>query len=160
MSTNSSIAVIGKDGSVVQIFCHWDGDIKRNGKLLFENYNTQEKAEELVLAGNLLSLGTTLEECKHEFSYTYYNHFKDYDSYYKTFLEEDFDDEFNYYFDEHGIWNVRTKGEKNFMWLEWELIPDSDFNYDLEDMVIAINSDTVEVPVFNDFDEFDSWIKE
>jgi hypothetical protein len=124
MSTNSSIAVIRKDGSVIQIFCHWDGSIEHNGKVLFENYNNQEKAEALVLAGNLLSLGATLEECRHEF--VHYNSFKDYDSYYKTFLEEDFDDEFNYYFDEHGIWNVRTKGERNFMWLEWELITDEE----------------------------------
>ena len=57
MSTRSTISVLRKDGTVLSAYCHWDGYISHNGKLLFENYNTQEAAEQLVSGGDMSSLG-------------------------------------------------------------------------------------------------------
>lgn len=56
MSTNSTIAVQLDNGSIKQVYCHWDGYLDHNGKLLVENYNSQELAESLVELGNISSL--------------------------------------------------------------------------------------------------------
>ena len=60
MSTNSTIAVVHTNGTVSQIYVHWDGYIEAAGKCLFENYATLEKAEALVALGNLSSLEARL----------------------------------------------------------------------------------------------------
>lgn len=61
MATRSTIAVIHKDGTVSQVYCHWDGYLSHNGKLLVENYSTQERAEALVTLGDISSLGKYIE---------------------------------------------------------------------------------------------------
>jgi hypothetical protein len=62
MATRSTIAVIHQDGSVSQVYCHWDGYLEHNGKLLIENYQSQELAEALVAPGDLSSLSNTVGE--------------------------------------------------------------------------------------------------
>jgi hypothetical protein len=57
MATNSNIGYILPNGDVRSIYCHWDGDVDFNGRILFENYTTQELVEELVSLGDLSSLG-------------------------------------------------------------------------------------------------------
>lgn len=66
MSTNSTIAVLNTNGTVTQIYCHWDGYLEYNGRMLVENYATLELATKLVKKGDLSSLGTTVGR-KHEF---------------------------------------------------------------------------------------------
>ena len=61
MSTNSTIAVQHADGSVSQVYCHWDGYVSWNGKMLIEHYNTLEKAEALVALGWISSLYPSIE---------------------------------------------------------------------------------------------------
>ena len=53
MATRSTIAVRHEDGTVSQIYCHWDGYLSHNGKLLMEHYNTLLGAEFLVSKGDL-----------------------------------------------------------------------------------------------------------
>jgi hypothetical protein len=60
MSTNSTVAVVHTNGTVSQIYVHWDGYIEAAGKCLFENYATLEKVEALVALGNLSSLEARL----------------------------------------------------------------------------------------------------
>jgi hypothetical protein len=48
-----------KQDGIISIYCHWDGHIETNGKILFENYN-REKTEQLIALGNISSLGTLL----------------------------------------------------------------------------------------------------
>ena len=45
------------------VYCHWDGHLSNNGKLLLENYNTLEKVKELISLGFISSLNTTIENC-------------------------------------------------------------------------------------------------
>ncbi len=47
MGTRSDIIVNRTDGKWARIYCHWDGYIEHKGKILFENYSSQEKAEAL-----------------------------------------------------------------------------------------------------------------
>ena len=60
MATRSTIAVLHNDGKVSSIYCHWDGYLNWNGKILSNHYNTLEQAESLVALGNLSSLGARL----------------------------------------------------------------------------------------------------
>lgn len=53
MSTNSTIAVKLADGSVNQVYCHWDGYLEHNGVILQKHYNSQELAEALVNLGDI-----------------------------------------------------------------------------------------------------------
>ena len=61
MGTRSTIAVKHEDETVSQVYCHWDGYLEHNGKLLVENYNTLEAAERLVCGGDMSSLGRRIE---------------------------------------------------------------------------------------------------
>jgi hypothetical protein len=56
MATRSTIAVKHEDGTVSQIYCHWDGYLSHNGKLLVEHYNSLLAAEFLVSKGALVVL--------------------------------------------------------------------------------------------------------
>ena len=64
MATRSTIAIRNEDGTVTGIYCHWDGYIDHNGRILVENYNTEEQARELLALGNLSVLGVTTDLCK------------------------------------------------------------------------------------------------
>ena len=66
MSTNSTINILNEDGTVDSIYCHWDGYLEHNGKLLQEFYNTEAKVRELLAPGDLSTLGTTVGS-KHDF---------------------------------------------------------------------------------------------
>lgn len=60
MATRSRIAIENQDGTVQSIYCHWDGHIETNGKILFKNYD-REKTEQLIALGNISSLDKTIE---------------------------------------------------------------------------------------------------
>jgi hypothetical protein len=56
MATRSTIVKKNEDGSYTGIYCHWDGYPSHNGKILLENYNSQEKVDSLIALGNISSL--------------------------------------------------------------------------------------------------------
>ena len=56
MSTNSSIGVRNDDGGVEYIYCHWDGSIGNNGRVLMQYFNSKEAAQELVDLGDVSAL--------------------------------------------------------------------------------------------------------
>ena len=58
MSTRSEIAILNSDGTVTEIYCHWDGYVEYNGKILSEHYQEIEKVKELISGGNLSSLAS------------------------------------------------------------------------------------------------------
>jgi len=66
MATRSTIAIRNADNTVTAIYCHWDGYLSHNGKILFENYNTEEKVRELIALGDLSVLGPEIGT-KHSF---------------------------------------------------------------------------------------------
>jgi hypothetical protein len=68
MGTRSFIGVMHGDVCKV-VYCHWDGYLEYNGKILFENYDSP-KANHLVSLGNLSILGPNIGE-KHEFECSY-----------------------------------------------------------------------------------------
>ena len=48
MSTNSLVAYLREDGSVVSSYVHYDGHTTGVGEMLLENYNSEELARELA----------------------------------------------------------------------------------------------------------------
>ena len=44
------------------IYCHWDGYIEHNGKILFEHYSDPEKLKQLIALGDISSLHPSLEK--------------------------------------------------------------------------------------------------
>ena len=117
MSTNSSIAAVLADGSVAQVFCHWDGGLTFNGKILFEHYTDLAKIDELLVKGNLSSLAETVEECRFNTPYSKCNIFESAEDYRSaSFINE----EFNYLFQD-GEWFVKYKNSNAFADLSFEL---------------------------------------
>lgn len=66
MATRSTIAIRRDDGSIAQIYCHWDGYLSNNGQILLDHYQDENKIEQLIALGSLSSLGPEIGE-KHEF---------------------------------------------------------------------------------------------
>ena len=65
MGTRSRIAVM--HGTVCKsVYCHWDGHLSFNGRILQEHYDSS-RANQLVALGDLSSLRATIGE-KHKFS--------------------------------------------------------------------------------------------
>ncbi|TQR27433.1 hypothetical protein [Campylobacter sp. MIT 97-5078] len=52
MSTRSNIGYV-EDGKAKVVYCHSDGYLEWNGKLLFKHFNSLEKAKEIVVLGDL-----------------------------------------------------------------------------------------------------------
>ena len=67
MATRSTIALEYADGTVDQVYCHWDGYLEHNGKILFEHYSNPFKLQELMDLGDVSSLGINIGR-KHAFS--------------------------------------------------------------------------------------------
>ena len=118
MGTRSTIAIENADGTVTGIYVHWDGYLSNNGRILAENYTTEEQVRELIALGDLSSLGETVGS-KHDFNnapdgecnaYGRDRGEKDIDA--KTCdswtaLLEDFGQEFDYLFVPGKGWQVR-----------------------------------------------------
>ena len=66
MATRSTIALEFADGTVGQVYCHWDGYLDYNGRLLLEHWSDPFKLRELIDLGALSSLSREIGE-KHQF---------------------------------------------------------------------------------------------
>ena len=60
MGTRSTIALEFADGTVEQVYCHWDGYLAHNGQILFQYYSDPFKLRDLIDLGDLSSLGRNL----------------------------------------------------------------------------------------------------
>jgi hypothetical protein len=113
MATRSTIALEYADGTVGQIYCHWDGYLDHNGKILQQYYTDPFKVRELLDGGDTSTLDNTVEGCNF---YTQRGEelnpqrmFKDYAEY----LREMQGEEYNYILRRDGKWYVEFYGEYN-----------------------------------------------
>ena len=53
MATRSRIGVMLPDGTIKQVYCHWDGYVGGVGLKLIENYDSLDKANDLINLGDL-----------------------------------------------------------------------------------------------------------
>ena len=122
MATRSTIAIQNLDGSIHQIYSHWDGYVSNNGVILQKYYNTRESVEKLIAGGGISSLGryisdTPLDFDNRDYDYTNYysyrgeiteiRHFKDFDTYEKEHQYE----EYEYLFTSDNVWSVFFDGD-------------------------------------------------
>jgi hypothetical protein len=61
MSTTSTIALEYADGTIDQVYCHWDGHIETNGELLLTHYTDPFKLQKLIDLGDLSVLQSEVE---------------------------------------------------------------------------------------------------
>jgi|694.fasta_scaffold44857_12 hypothetical protein len=66
MSTRSAIGILSDDGRVLAIYCHWDGYLSHNGKMLQHHYNSLSRAKKLLSYGNASFIAPELGR-KHNF---------------------------------------------------------------------------------------------
>ena len=67
MATRSTIALEFADGTIGQVYCHWDGYLAHNGKMLMEYYSNPFVLRDLIDLGSLSSLRPQIGT-KHPFS--------------------------------------------------------------------------------------------
>jgi hypothetical protein len=67
MATRSTIALEFADGTVQQVYCHWDGYLENNGAILQGHYVDPFKVRDLIDLGDISSLRTEVG-VKHDFS--------------------------------------------------------------------------------------------
>lgn len=120
MATRSTIAIELENGSVKQVYCHWDGYPSHNGNILLNHYSDPVLAEELISNGDISVLGKVIGE-KHDFSdtnngmTTYYGRdrgetgvdyqvFPSFESYVKRHQYEDYE----YILRNDGVWYMSS----------------------------------------------------
>lgn len=122
MATRSTIAIQRQDGTLAQIYCHWDGYLSNNGQILLKHYQDPAKIEQLIALGDLSSLGEEIGT-KHDFDNaprgecTFYGRdrgeegtearvFKDFKDYRENCQTEEYD-----YVFRNGTWYVSIYNE-------------------------------------------------
>ena len=94
MGTRSTIALEFADGTVKQVYCHWDGYLSNNGRILQESYIDPFKVKELVERGGMSSLDADVDGCSfytergEELSV---NQYKDIAEYFTDCQDEEYD---------------------------------------------------------------------
>ena len=68
MGTRSTIALEFADGTVEQVYCHWDGYLSNNGQILAEHYSNPFILRDLIDLGDISSLKSTIGT-QHAFSH-------------------------------------------------------------------------------------------
>ena len=96
MGTRSTIALEFADGTVEQVYCHWDGYLEHNGKILATHYMDPFKLRDLIDLGGFSSLRETVGETAQE-AYTQrgedcdINKYKDLAEYFAECQQEEYD---------------------------------------------------------------------
>ena len=96
MGTRSTIALEFADGTVQQVYCHWDGYLDHNGTILAKHYSDPFVLRDLIDLGGFSSLRETVEATA-ETAYTQrgedlrINKFKDIQDYRENVYSEEYD---------------------------------------------------------------------
>ena len=128
MATRSTIAIELPSGKIKSVYCHWDGYLSYNGKILQEHYTDAKKVAKLISKGAISSLGQEIGR-KHDFNTSkegwtkFYARDRGEDVQVDTF--KNFDDysynvprqEYDYLLTKHGNWRVRSWRTES-----WELL--------------------------------------
>ena len=73
MSTRSNIVLLRDNNSCSAIYCHYDGYLEHNGKMLLDNYTSTKDVRALVSMGDIKSLKPTLDEMVETEDYQIYD---------------------------------------------------------------------------------------
>jgi hypothetical protein len=132
MGTRSTIALEFADGTVEQVYCHWDGYLEHNGQILLKHYSDPFKLRDLIDLGGFSSLEATVEGTATT-AYTQRGEelsiqkFKDIQDYYANVYGEEYDYILSMNWEGKAQWYVRywdTQG--NWIPLEMAFINEQD----------------------------------
>ena len=128
MATRSTIAIENLDGTVHQVYCHWDGYISHNGVILQTKYNDRKLVEQLVSGGDISVLGSTVSHVPISFdepsAYTKYYSYRGEDCparVYGSFDDYEMNhqyEEYEYLFTKDNVWSVFNGND----WYDLEFI--------------------------------------
>lgn len=119
MATRSTIALQYADGTVGQVYCHWDGYLDNNGKILQDAYTDPFTVRELLDRGDMSTLSEDIKNCEfytargERIEDTRARHFASFTDYVRNGQQEEYD----YILQQVGgkaVWFVRcsaTDGE-------------------------------------------------
>lgn len=120
MATRSRIGIEKEDGTILSVYCHWDGYPSHNGKILLENYTDREKVLGLIELGSISILAknlTPVDGAAHDFEKPAKNVVVAYhrdrgealvsraDGSINSFAKSDFE-EYGYIFTKEGQWKI------------------------------------------------------
>ena len=88
MSTRSTIALEFADGTVQQVYCHFDGYLSGVGAELRSDYSDPFELRELINGGDMSSIGSPYTERGEELNV---RKFKDFADYVKRGQDEEYD---------------------------------------------------------------------
>jgi len=97
MGTRSTIALEFADGTVEQVYCHWDGYLDNNGMILYKHYSNPFKVKQLLALGAFSSLRETVEETEEGAYHAQrgeelcINRYKNADEYFDCSQQEEYD---------------------------------------------------------------------
>jgi hypothetical protein len=103
MGTRSTIALEFADGTVEQVYCHWDGYLSGVGAELVSDYSDPFALRELIDGGDMSSIGSPYTDRGEELCV---RKFKDFDDYKANGQDEEYDYILRY-IDGKGVWLVR-----------------------------------------------------
>jgi hypothetical protein len=112
MGTRSTIALEFADGTVEQVYCHWDGYLSNNGRILKDSYMDPFKVKELLALGGFSSLEDTVEATAEQ-AYTQRGEdlaiekYKDIEDYYASVCGEEYDYILSMNWEGKAQWYVR-----------------------------------------------------
>lgn len=78
MGTRSTIALEFADGTVQQVYCHWDGYLSGVGAQLRSDYSDPFALRELIDGGDMSTIGEPYTERGEELNVRKYRDFNDY----------------------------------------------------------------------------------
>ena len=105
MSTNSLVAYLKEDGSIVSTYVHYDGYVTGVGLTLLEHYNTEERAFAVSTAGYFSSLSESIEESQKNSAHTELWTVNENREEFEEYIRLDSGLEYVYIW-EHGCWMV------------------------------------------------------
>lgn len=145
MATRSTIALEFADGTVQQVYCHWDGYLANNGQILLKHYSDPFKLRDLIDLGSISSLKPEIGE-KQDFdkretqneNWTLVyardrgeeltiNKFKDIEDYYANVYGEEYDYILSMNWQGKAQWYVRSHAtQENWIPLEQAIMDEQD----------------------------------
>ena len=105
MSTNSLVAYLKEDGTIVSTYVHYDGYVTGVGLTLLEHYNTDERAFAVSTAGYCSSLSEDLEKSLEKSVHTELWNVNENREEFEEYIRLDSGLEYVYIW-EHGCWMV------------------------------------------------------
>jgi hypothetical protein len=78
MATRSTIALEFADGTVQQVYCHWDGYLSGVGAELVADYTDPFALRDLIAGGDMSTIGSPYTERGEELNIRYFKDFQEY----------------------------------------------------------------------------------